>query len=107
VDFVVDDAMVRVVVHDHRLVAPLGRGELGEVGLDQPELPHRLEILDLGVHAEPLERLQRGDPPEVLLQVVRLPLVQRDGHPVRLAAVEGGQEAFFGGHHGVVPGWGE
>ena len=36
------------------LVAPFGSGALGIVGIDQPELSHGLEVLDLCVHAKHL-----------------------------------------------------
>jgi len=74
----VHDAVVGIVAYDGGLVAPLRSGESGKVGLDQPELAHGLEILDLGIHAETLERFQVADAVQVLLQVIRLPLVH--GH---------------------------
>ena len=92
------DAVVRSTADRRDLVAPGRRVELGHIRVDQPELPHVLEVLDLRVQPDLLKSRQVGDAAHVSVQVIALPLVHRGRQPVRLFPVQCEHHAFFGVH---------
>ncbi len=98
----VDDPVVGVGAEDLRLVPPLGRRELGEVGVREPELAHVLEILDRRVQPEHAEGLEVVDAAEERVEVVLLPLVDGDRQAVGLLPGQGAEHAFFGGHDRII-----
>jgi hypothetical protein len=97
-DAVMDDLVVGVRIDHGDLVAPLGRLHRVLLGVGDPELAHRLEILDCRVHAGDLKGGQRVHAVHVRIEMKLLPLVDRHRQPIRLLAVQGRHHSHFGRH---------
>ena len=89
-DRVVDDAVIGIGVDDRRRrrchSAELSLVKSASV---EPELGHGFEILDLGVESDGLVGVQVVHPVHIDVEMVFLPLVDRDGKPVGLLPVQG------------------
>jgi len=74
---------------------PFGGGKFGVVGIDKPELAHIRKILDRSVNTNHLRCFERINPTHIFIEVVALPLVNRNRQSVWFASVQSGKQSFF------------